>query len=666
MDFDFATATPVTEEGTTQTPVMDFDFASARPASKLDQVAFNVMDNNSFAMEKAKDLISGVEALPSVVGKAVYLTGESMKIYANKETRDVSPVLPFQRPKNILENSPVAKAYDKMIGQFGSQLSVIGKTFSDHFENAANKGFESPNPAVMAGWKYPIRKVSSLAVRGLPMLGAAAIVTAKTGNPLIGASMFGPIAAEDYYSDAIAHGLPPEQAMGGAMALGTSQTLLESIPMANWMKGGSIAKRVFSTAISEGLVEEGSQQLIDNGLRVLGWDDGRPVYDRMVDGLAESVLAGTLMGGTLGMFQAPGVEEVRKDVEDFVIKEGFKKGLTDEQIVKSVEVAHNAIETAITAPKQEVVAEPTKEVATAETKVSEPLSPLHAEALKYKTAEEFVASKGKTFYHATSTKNLQSIENVGLNKGMITDTFSDAQEYAQMLKNRTGEDVSIIDVYPKKEQISSKGVVETVSGKRIGERFDVVSPIKTKAQLTAIWNEAQATQPTQATPTTPVAEVKKYVNPKTISGLIKQYGGIDISKVSKDYNIKNLKENAGDYIFKNSKNEPGIFTFDEIAQELASAGQIQIPEGSDPGDYLYELVSSREKTQDVNEDIGFKAGEEDAKNNPLIRKVRGLSRSIAVRAIEQDLDLTMQDLPDYDVKKNPGQAAWAQSIVEND
>jgi len=370
---------PVKKENDVSVPSVGFDLASARPASKLDQVAFNVMDNNSFAMEKAKDLISGFEALPSVVGKAVYLTGESMKIYANKETRGISPFLPFQRPKNVLENSPVAKAYDKMIGQFGSQLSVIGKTFSDFFENAANKGFESPNPAVMAGWKYPIRKVTSLAVRGLPMLGAAAAVTAVTKNPIAGASTFFPISATDYYDDAIAHGLPPEQAMGGAMALGTSQTLLESIPMANWMKGGSIAKRVFSTAISEGLVEEGSQQLIDNGLRVLGWDDGRPVYDRMVDGLAESVLAGTLMGGTLGMFQAPGVEEVRKDVEDFVIKEGFKKGLTDEQIVKSVEVAHNAIETAITAPKQEVVAEPTQEVATIETKVSEPKSPLHIE-----------------------------------------------------------------------------------------------------------------------------------------------------------------------------------------------------------------------------------------------------------------------------------------------
>jgi hypothetical protein len=177
MAFDLSTALPVKKENDVSVPSVGFDLASARPASKLDQVAFNVMDNNSFAMEKAKDLISGFEALPSFVGKAVYLTGESMKIYANKETRDLSPVLPFQRPKNILENSPVAKAYDKMIGQFGSQLSVIGKTFSDYFENAADKGFESPNPAVMAGWKYPIRKVSSLALRGLPMLGAAAAVT---------------------------------------------------------------------------------------------------------------------------------------------------------------------------------------------------------------------------------------------------------------------------------------------------------------------------------------------------------------------------------------------------------------------------------------------------------------------------------------------------------
>lgn len=136
-----------------------------------------------------------------------------------------------------------------------------------------------------------------------------------------------------------------------------------------------------------------------------------------------------------------------------------------------------------------------------------PQSPLHAEALKYKTAEEFVGSK-KPMYHATPRKNISFIEKDGVTRGMITDTKADAEEYAQMLKNRTGEDVEIVEIYPNSEQLTSKGVVETSSGKRVGARFDVVAPVKTKSQLTAIFNDAHSAKATPVAATPPAPPVK--------------------------------------------------------------------------------------------------------------------------------------------------------------
>lgn len=80
---------------------------------------------------------------------------------------------------------------------------------------------------------------------------------------------------------------------------------------------------------------------------------------------------------------------------------------------------------------------------------------------------------GKTVYHATPTRNVDSIKKNGVVEGMVTDTKADAEEYAQMLRNRGEKDVTVMALQIPEERLSSRGVVTTASGRRIGERFNV-------------------------------------------------------------------------------------------------------------------------------------------------------------------------------------------------
>lgn len=86
--------------------------------------------------------------------------------------------------------------------------------------------------------------------------------------------------------------------------------------------------------------------------------------------------------------------------------------------------------------------------------------------------------KWTTVYHATARSNLPSMQEHGINDGMVTDDLNDAKEYAQMLRNRGEKDVAILRARAHSSHLESMGVVETASGKRIGERFNVKKPLR--------------------------------------------------------------------------------------------------------------------------------------------------------------------------------------------
>lgn len=349
MEFDITSAIPVKENAKGAEELsFGFDMASAKPVSQREEAIFSALDSANIWMDTAKALVRGVERIPAGFGSGLEFLGRDIIAETKAETM---PLVPFPGVKSIPwlrvpkgKPSKVGEAIDNFFVKFGTSIADIGKNAKDFYSYAASKGIESPNPAVLMGWKHPFRKSISMAAENFPLLGVAAGVTAATGQPTLGAATFFPVIAGDMYEDAINNGVDPLRATDIAVLDGAVQTALETIVLGNWMKGGNILKRVFRTSLQEGLIEEGTQQLFENSLKVLNWQDSRPIWDRMTDGLAEGIVAGGISGGALGVFQAPTLEEIRYDIHQEVIKEGNKQGVSEEDISKTLDKIDEVID----------------------------------------------------------------------------------------------------------------------------------------------------------------------------------------------------------------------------------------------------------------------------------------------------------------------------------
>jgi hypothetical protein len=123
--------------------------------------------------------------------------------------------------------------------------------------------------------------------------------------------------------------------------------------------------------------------------------------------------------------------------------------------------------------------------------------PLYEEAKKYKSAEEFVKNKD-VFYHGTDSNSAKLIEQGGFKLGkseisplalkaepvFLTKNKADAQTFANALAERNGTKPVVLEVY------ADKGVAKLGKDKI---DYEVWNPenLKTKSQLTDIWNKAQ-------------------------------------------------------------------------------------------------------------------------------------------------------------------------------
>lgn len=352
-EIDFASALPVEEDerGVERLSPPTIDFASAKPVSSLEEATFRVLDTSNVWMDTAKALFRGVERIPAGLGSGMEFLGRD--IVAETKSKTI-PIVPFPGLKSIPwlrmpkgKNSKLGDAIDNFFLKFGDTLAEIGQAIKNFYNEAANKGVESPNPAVLLGWKHPFRKTVSLAAENFPLLGLAAGVTAVTRSPTAGAATFFPAIAGDMYEEAVKKGVDPLRASDLAVIDGTVQTALETFPLAGWMRGGHIIKRVFRTALQEGLIEEGTQQVFENSLKALNWKEPRPLWDRLTDGLAESILAGAVSGGALGVFEAPHIDDIRYDLHNQVINEGMKQGLTEEEISQTIDKVDEVIDRTI-------------------------------------------------------------------------------------------------------------------------------------------------------------------------------------------------------------------------------------------------------------------------------------------------------------------------------
>lgn len=81
------------------------------------------------------------------------------------------------------------------------------------------------------------------------------------------------------------------------------------------------------------------------------------------------------------------------------------------------------------------------------------------------------------------------------------------------------------------------------------------------------------------------------------------------------HDLKLFKENGGQSVLKK-----GGFGLDEMAQELQSSGDIQVPDDENPGDYLYSLITGKAKTTETYEDMGERAAREEFDDNSKRRE----------------------------------------------
>jgi len=339
MPFELQTAHPIQEdEEQGQKIDTGFDLSSSREISPEESPA--PLDNTEKAMEIFKSTVRAFETVPVAAGKGMFFAGKELERHAKTTVATPTPLGVLHLS---IKGTKIGNRIDDFMGRFGSDLAAWGKNTSDFYSESASKGWEAPNPAVAMGWRYPFLKIGTLAIESAPMTAIAFGVTALTKNPAAGAAVMFPAAAGDMYMDALNNGVEPEKAANLAVTTGISQVALERIPLAGWMKGGSLLKRVIKTSIQEGLIEEGSQQILDNSLRVIGWKDSRPIIDRLTDGLAESIAAGMVTGGALGSFQPPSFEDIRFDIHQNVIKDGLKQGLNEDQISETLSAMDDMI-----------------------------------------------------------------------------------------------------------------------------------------------------------------------------------------------------------------------------------------------------------------------------------------------------------------------------------
>lgn len=229
-----------------------------------------------------------VPLMPSISRKK-YLTGVSRdgETYARDERRK------FDMP---------------LLQEVADALSAGAKTAQGTYEGIGQTDLLKPGDEyyrLMQGWKNPVSKALLLGAEGVLPLAVAAGVTAATKNPMLGAATFAPQALTSMYQDAMKKGANHETAMNMALGSAVGQTYLENIPLGGFLKGGKLGKRVIRGIVEEGIIEEGTQQLLDNTLKLAGVSDPKSIADArkiLTDGVVESMVAGAVMGAGLGVF----------------------------------------------------------------------------------------------------------------------------------------------------------------------------------------------------------------------------------------------------------------------------------------------------------------------------------------------------------------------------
>ena len=264
---------------------------------------------------------------------------------------------------------PDTKAWMEQTNANNKKLMETGEKIKQFFLHGAQTGIEAPQVGL------PLhRRVASAVGESIPLMIPAAGITAAAataGAPalvagLAGASVFGPQAYGQHYDEQRAAGVSHEKASNLALANMAIQVGLEAaLPLSGWLRGGSLTKRMIRGAWQEG-GEEVLQQWSENALRAIGY---RPLEGKSIgeiakqinEGTLEAGLAGAIMGGGLGVFSPPTLEEVKYDAKQKVAKiitnNAKAENMTPAQTQAAIDEQHKLIDDYLTPKRYESLQE---------------------------------------------------------------------------------------------------------------------------------------------------------------------------------------------------------------------------------------------------------------------------------------------------------------------
>jgi len=319
----------------------------ATPAELGTEEAPVLSNEKLSALKYGKDVTKALGRGALEIPKAIYGTAE---IAAEELKRGRIPFVPT--PSSLFVDPYYEKHSGGGVATPGiSQFGEYAKVAKEEYTRLQGTDTLKPTDQytkIMKGWAHPLAKSVLLAAESTPLMATAAITTALTGMPTLGAATFAPAILTGAYEDAKANGLTHSQAMNHALADTAVTTWLETIPLKGFLKGGKMPRRVVRGMLQEGLIEEGSQALSENTLRMIQWDTPKNFEDAMKklsNGLMESIAAGTLMGGGMATI-----------FTDEVINRLKKKGkLNDQAVIELQTMLQGAYDNVTMAAKQQIL-----------------------------------------------------------------------------------------------------------------------------------------------------------------------------------------------------------------------------------------------------------------------------------------------------------------------
>jgi hypothetical protein len=286
--------------------------------------------------EFARGLGSGIEEIPGqAIGSPMVAAGEFLKAKAGDTFKLGNIEIPI--PKGITST-------------VGEKLQKQGEFLRDFYHRMATEGREAPDPEIMAaepGQPNYGKKIAYMLGQALPLTATGMVVGGITKNPVAAASVFAPQAFGSFYEEARNNDVPIDKAIGLSLGNMAAQTGLEIIPFTGWLKrGGGITRRMLRGAIQEGLIENPSQQLVQNALEGIGWK-GKEV--NLLEGMTESILVGGLMGAGMGATPTSITAEdmkflTKKRIRKRLLKQAGELGIHSSRLSPVLNIINTAID----------------------------------------------------------------------------------------------------------------------------------------------------------------------------------------------------------------------------------------------------------------------------------------------------------------------------------